>query len=77
MVLVLPLVRCHLDERRTPSSEPAVALSAVGPDKTKHSGYQTRASDFYSFEQELLSPCSIHVPTYFGDSTRKSTTSTI
>jgi hypothetical protein len=39
--------------------------------------WQTGASGFFCFEQELSTPCLIHVPTYFGDSAGDSTTSTM
>jgi hypothetical protein len=45
-------------------------LTAAGIDKTE-------GSNFCSFKKELLAPYSIHVPTYFCDSARELTTSTM
>jgi hypothetical protein len=42
----------------------AMPLTAAGMDKTKRSSFQNRIAQFFYFEQELLAPCSIHVPTH-------------
>jgi hypothetical protein len=54
-----------------------MTLTAAGPNKTEHSSLSNRSIRFSYFEQQLLTPYSIHVPTYFGDSTGESTSSTM
>jgi hypothetical protein len=52
-------------------------LTATSPNETEHSNLSTRSIRFSCFEQQLLTPYSIHVPTYFGDSAGESTSSTM
>jgi hypothetical protein len=61
MDLVSLLVRCQLAERRMPSLEPTVSLTAVGPDEIEPSGLPNRTIQFSLFQEEAFSSCSFGV----------------
>jgi hypothetical protein len=71
----LPLVRCHLVGRRTPSSESTVPLTTTGPDEVRPSSLPNQTVRFALFWAGPYGSCLFLVQTYFGDSTGKSTTS--
>jgi hypothetical protein len=52
-------------------------LTGAGPDKTGPSDLLNWIVRFSCFEQELLAPYLIRVPTHFGDSAGESTTSSM
>jgi hypothetical protein len=70
----LHLVRHHLAERRTPSLEPTVLLTAIGADETGLSGLSNRTVRFSLFRAGDSISYSFHVRTHFDDYAEESTT---
>jgi hypothetical protein len=60
-----------------PSPEPTVPLTTAEADETKQSGLPNQTIRFAQFQAGAFDSCLFHEQTYFGDSTGKSTTSSM
>jgi hypothetical protein len=64
-------------KEKLPHRVPAVPLTDIEINKTGPSGLPNRTVQFFLLRVGAFGSCPIHVATHFGDSTRKSTTSSM